>query len=99
MLKPTSCVQAPDVDVLEMLLMVKIKKKYMCILCYVIGFITHVNICFGGKNLKRNTVQEPQFLSRDLRLFDDGGGKCSRGGKERSDQYYKQEALLRTSPY
>lgn len=49
MLNPTSCVQTPDVDVLEMLLMVKIKKKYMCILCYVIGFITHVNIRFGGK--------------------------------------------------
>lgn len=48
MLKPTSCVQAPDVDVLEMLLMVKIK-KYMCILDYVIGFITHVNIRFGGE--------------------------------------------------
>lgn len=98
MLKPTSCLQAPDVDVLEMLLMVKIK-KYMCILGYVIGFITHVNIRFGEKNLKRSTVQQPQFLSRDLRLFDDGGGKCSRGGKERSDQYYKQEALLRTSLY
>lgn len=87
MFKPTRCVEAPDVDILEMLLMVKLKKK-VCVF-YVIGFVTHVNKneYVEKKILRRNTVRQMHFLSRDLRPFDDGGGKCSRGGKERSNQH------------
>lgn len=75
----------------------------MCILCYVVGFITHVNIrvlfFFGGWGVSNATRSSSRSFYREICVcLTTVAGNAPVAGRKGAINT-KQEALLRTSPY